>query len=202
MRYLLAFGSNLVGRAGSPARTISSALYTLQVYGCQIIAVSRLYRSRAVGAGRQPDYLNCVAVVDAPGHAPAALLALVHRLERGAGRHQVRRRGARPLDVDIISARGQVLGWPTRTGRRPRLVLPHPLSHLRAFVLDPVVDVAPDWRHEAIGIRFADLARRLRRRRGETVVVAPVGWEARLAVTGCDQRPDHSASAPSSLRNI
>jgi 2-amino-4-hydroxy-6-hydroxymethyldihydropteridine diphosphokinase len=108
------------------------------------------------------------------------MLRLANRIETEAGRHPMRRRGARPLDIDIVAAKGVRLGWPRRGGPRPLLVLPHPLAHTRTFVLRPAVDVAPDWHHAGLGLTFARLYLSLRRRRGALERIDGPDWAARV----------------------
>ena len=74
---------------------------------------SDFFRTKPVGGGRQPDYLNAVVLTQAK-LAPAALLRLIKGLERQAGRRPGRRLGPRPLDIDILDYGGRRLGWPGR----------------------------------------------------------------------------------------
>src|SRR5262249_8436131 len=78
-------------------------------------------------------------------------LRLVKGLERQAGRRLGQTWGPRPLDIDILDFGGRRLGWPPGRHRRGRLILPHPEAHRRAFVLVPVADIAPAWRHPVLG---------------------------------------------------
>jgi 2-amino-4-hydroxy-6-hydroxymethyldihydropteridine diphosphokinase len=84
--------------------------------------------------------------------APAALLRLVKRLEYKAGRRFARRWSPRPLDIDVLDYGGRQIGWPVRGRERGRLILPHPEMHQRAFVLVPLLEVAPHWRHPVLGV--------------------------------------------------
>jgi 2-amino-4-hydroxy-6-hydroxymethyldihydropteridine diphosphokinase len=99
----------------------------------------------------QPLYINAVAHlgVAAGGNEPdpADLLAWLQAIEARGGRVRAERNAARTLDLDIIAmgARGQ-----TRRDK-PDPVLPHPRAHLRAFVLMPLLDVAPEWVHPVSG---------------------------------------------------
>ncbi len=92
----------------------------------------------------QPRYVNGVLRA-ACTLAPESLLAALQDLERGAGRQRSVPDAARTLDLDIIDAGGLV-----RDGAG--LTLPHPRAHLRGFVLYPLRDVDPGWRHPASGI--------------------------------------------------
>jgi 2-amino-4-hydroxy-6-hydroxymethyldihydropteridine diphosphokinase len=97
--------------------------------------------------------------------APAWILRLLKRLERRAGRRLGRTWGPRPLDIDILDYGGRRLGWPCRK-RRGGLVIPHPEAHRRAFVLAPLAEIEPQWRHPVLGVTAR-------------VLLARLGWRAR-----------------------
>lgn len=176
---LIGLGANRPGAWGPPDKTLERALAELQAPGeggLRMRAVSNVYETAGVGPGRPGTYLNAVAAVE--GHCPpGALLTRLKRIERRAGRRPARRWGPRALDLDILDYRGLVRGW---TGghasghtARGRLVLPHPLLHTRPFVLAPLLDIAPRWRHPVLGrtarqlwhdVRFQRAGRILRRR--------------------------------------
>jgi 2-amino-4-hydroxy-6-hydroxymethyldihydropteridine diphosphokinase len=157
-RVLLGLGANISGTWGQPPQTLARALAELARLGSEPLVRSRLMRSRPVGGGRQPDFLNAVVMIEAR-LPPAALLRRLKQLERAAGRRPGRRWGPRPLDIDILDYAGRRLGWPG--GQGSRLTLPHPQMHRRAFVLAPLTDVAPHWRHPVLGATAQALLRRL-----------------------------------------
>jgi 2-amino-4-hydroxy-6-hydroxymethyldihydropteridine diphosphokinase len=80
------------------------------------------------------------------------MLRLLKRIERRAGRRLGRRWGPRPLDIDILDYRGTRIGWPPRRREPGRLILPHPEMHRRVFVLVPLLEIAPHWRHPILGL--------------------------------------------------
>jgi 2-amino-4-hydroxy-6-hydroxymethyldihydropteridine diphosphokinase len=156
---LIALGSNLGSGAGDRAGTLRAALLSLNAGGVEVIRVSRFFRTPCFPAGAGPDYVNACAAVRAT-IAPAALLQRLHRIERNFGRERRQRWGSRSLDLDLLAAGDAVLpdevtqtGWRTlpqddRTrSAPPELILPHPRLQDRGFVLVPLCDVAPDWRH-------------------------------------------------------
>jgi len=157
---VLALGANTRGLWGEPRETLARTCGELGQAGLVITGASPVYSTAPVGPGRQPRYLNAVIVAEA-SLAPAALLRLLKRLERRAGRGPGRHWGPRPLDIDIIDDGGRVLGWPPARRRRGRLILPHPEMHTRAFVLVPLLDVLPFWRHPVFGVAGKALLRRL-----------------------------------------
>ncbi|HEX5957322.1 MAG TPA: 2-amino-4-hydroxy-6-hydroxymethyldihydropteridine diphosphokinase [Hyphomicrobiaceae bacterium] len=159
---LLALGGNVAGRWGSPRASLERALSELRRAGITIICNSHFYKTAPVGSGRQPSYLNAV-VVARGSIGPGRLLRLLKRLEQRAGRHSTPPLQPRPLDLDILDFGGRRLHWPGAPGRRQRgrLILPHPLLHTRAFVLVPLLEVAPGWSHPVLGQRAKALLARL-----------------------------------------
>jgi 2-amino-4-hydroxy-6-hydroxymethyldihydropteridine diphosphokinase len=132
--------------------------------GVRVVAISPFYETAAIGRARQPPYVNAVALIDTD-LPPDALIRLLKRIERNAGRRGGRPWGPRTLDIDIVDYKGIVRHWRgreadfARAGARP-LVLPHPLAHQRPFVLKPLSDIAPDWRHPVLGQSAGALLRR------------------------------------------
>lgn len=100
-----------------------------------VLAVSPLYETAPVGGVDQPDYLNCIALLATS--EPELALRAAHAAEEARGRIRSVRWGPRTLDVDVLDVDGQV-------SVDPRLTLPHPRAHERAFVLQPWLDVDPD----------------------------------------------------------
>lgn len=168
-KIVVALGANSPGPWGTPRQTIAQALGKIADAGIDVVAVSPLYVTAAVGSARQQPYLNAVALL-ATSLPPAALLRALKQIERGAGRRAGRPWGPRTLDIDIIDYAGLVRHWRrggarfAKAGPRP-LVLPHPLAHTRPFVLKPLLDIAPDWRHPALRRSGAELWRQASRGR-------------------------------------
>ncbi|MDJ0512100.1 MAG: 2-amino-4-hydroxy-6-hydroxymethyldihydropteridine diphosphokinase [Methyloceanibacter sp.] len=148
---LVGLGANFPGPWGDPATTIGRALANLNQDGVALVAVSDLYETAAVGRAGQPNYVNAVARIDT-AMPPESLLRRLKQIERAAGRRGGSPWGPRSLDIDILDFRGRVQNWRGRVprfapaGRRP-LVLPHPWIEKRPFVLRPLLDIDPDWRH-------------------------------------------------------
>jgi 2-amino-4-hydroxy-6-hydroxymethyldihydropteridine diphosphokinase len=135
---LIALGSNLSSPAGSPAETVAAALAALKANGVTPVKVSHLYESTAWPDPNDPPYINAVAQVTTE-LSPAALLDRLHAMERAFGRVRSVRNAPRTLDLDILDYDGRIEGGPP--------VLPHPRIDSRAFVLVPLAEIAPDWRH-------------------------------------------------------
>jgi 2-amino-4-hydroxy-6-hydroxymethyldihydropteridine diphosphokinase len=142
---LIGLGGNLESpRFGPPRRTLSAALERLGASGIPVVARSRFYTSAPVPVSDQPWYVNAVARVETD-LGPDALLAALLALEAEFGRVRAGANAARVLDLDLL-AYGTLV---TPADAHP--ALPHPRMAGRAFVLLPLAEIAPDWRHPATG---------------------------------------------------
>lgn len=147
---LIGLGANLPHAGRPPRETLAAALDRLAVLGAPAIAISRWYRTRPVPASDQPDFVNGVAAVRTRLD-PHDLLAVLHGVEAAFGRRRGIRFAARSLDLDLLAVGDRVIDRPGG------LQLPHPRLHERAFVLIPLVEVAPEWRHPLLGRTARDL---------------------------------------------
>jgi 2-amino-4-hydroxy-6-hydroxymethyldihydropteridine diphosphokinase len=141
---LIAFGSNLTGPWETPHKTVVRAANDLETAGIHIIKMSTLIETAPYGNPNQPSFLNAVAVVETH-KSPDALMRCLHMIERRAGRKRGRRWGPRTLDLDLLDYNGLIRRTPS-LDIKP-LVLPHPGILLRSFVLKPLAEIAPRWRH-------------------------------------------------------
>lgn len=135
---LIGLGSNVNGPWGSPRETMLQALRELDGNGTALVAASRLVETAPFGKLNQPSFVNAVARI-ATAMPPETLMHHLHDIERRAGRRRRLRWGPRTLDLDLLDYHGLV--------RRGRLLLPHPGIAERDFVLTPLMEVAPTWRH-------------------------------------------------------
>jgi 2-amino-4-hydroxy-6-hydroxymethyldihydropteridine diphosphokinase len=151
---LIGLGGNMDDPHGLPPRqTLSAALVALATEGAAVLARSGWYRSEPVPRSDQPWFVNAVAELDTALDA-SALLTLMQAVETRFGRRRGARNAARTLDLDLLDYHGQIL-------RTPRLTLPHPRLHERRFVLLPLSELAPHWRHPVLGLRAEELLARL-----------------------------------------
>lgn len=170
---LLALGGNAASDAGPPDATIRAAIEGLDAGGLSVARVSGLYDTPCFPVGAGPDFVNAAVAVRTT-MAPRQVLETLHDIEARFGRIRVRRWGVRTLDLDLIAMGDTVLpdaetqaAWrglpPDEQARRApdRLILPHPRLQDRAFVLVPLADVAPDWRHPALGLTVREMLARL-----------------------------------------
>ncbi len=148
---LIGLGANLPSpRFGPPKATLEAALAELENRGVRVAARSRWYSSAAVPASDQPRYINGVAAVETE-LPPDELLGLLHAIEEGFGRRRSEPNAAREIDLDLLAYNDLI-----RAELPP--ILPHPRLAERAFVLYPICDIDPEWRHPATGRSAAELA--------------------------------------------
>lgn len=150
MRSFIALGANL-GDAAATVRAAADAVAAIP--GVSVVACASLYRTAPVGLANQPDFINSVMSVDSELDAPA-LLAALFAIEQAFGRQRSIVNGPRTLDLDLL------LHGDT-TCNTPDLTLPHPRMHERAFVLAPLLEIAPDIVIPGLGLGqkfFAQIA--------------------------------------------
>jgi len=166
---LVALGSNVTSSVGLPARTLRRAIDELEREGVKIRAVSRFFATPCFPAGAGPDYVNAALSAET-ALSPAEFLALLHQVEASFGRERIERWGQRTLDLDLI-AYGDMIAPDLETFqtwyalpadlqkmRAPEdLILPHPRLQDRGFVLVPLHDVAPNWRHPVLDRTVAQM---------------------------------------------
>ncbi len=156
---MVALGANLKGEWPSLEALLEAALEGFAESGLIIVRRSSWWRSAAWPDPSGPEYRNGVALVETRLDALETLGAL-RAIEGRFGRERGEANAPRTLDLDLIDHAGQVLAG-------PELILPHPRAAERKFVMGPLAEIAPDWRHPVIGITAAELA-----------AEAPVGRDA------------------------
>lgn len=146
----MALGGNLAGDFASCEALLEAALARFPQAGLPVLARSGWWRSAAWPDPAGPEYRNGVAIVEAKA-GPQAVLEALFAIETSFGRQRTLRNAARTLDLDLIAYGRQVIA-------APGLVLPHPRAHERRFVMGPLAEIAPGWRHPVLGSTAAELA--------------------------------------------
>ena len=166
----IAFGANLPLDGQAPEATVRAAMQVLAEIGMQPLAVSRIFATPCFPAGAGPDYVNGVLSLQADGRGAAEVLEALHLVEARFGRARTQRWAGRTLDLDLLAMGDLILPDATEQARwrhlppdqqaklaPDRLILPHPRLQDRAFVLVPLCDLAPGWRHPALGQTAAEM---------------------------------------------
>jgi 2-amino-4-hydroxy-6-hydroxymethyldihydropteridine diphosphokinase len=144
-RVYLSLGSNL----GDRAANIQRALAEIGETGTKVVRVSPFYRTEPVDYRPQPWFVNCVAEVHTE-LPPLRLLSALQKIERRLGRRRLLLKGPRPIDLDILFYDNAVI-------RSAALTIPHERLAERRFVLVPLCDLAPDFRHPATRRTVAEM---------------------------------------------
>lgn len=139
----IALGANLGFAGRAPVDNIHAAIARLSERGVRAVKVSGFYANPAWPKGSGPDFVNAVAIVETT-QTPEQLLQTLLVVEREFGRTRMKANEPRTLDLDILDYEGLIRD-------APGLRLPHPRLHERAFVLVPLQEVAPAWRHPVSG---------------------------------------------------
>lgn len=167
---LLALGANMpTGNSNSPATNISRAFeYLHELFGVET-GKSRLFRTPCFPPGAGPDYINAAVAFETDQPA-GEILRELHALEARFERQRNVRWGMRTMDIDLIALGDQIHpdleGFNTWRALSPalqskavpdQLILPHPRLQDRAFVLVPLAEAAPNWRHPVLGQTITEL---------------------------------------------
>jgi len=147
----LGVGSNL----GERLKNCLDAIDLLNRNSIFIKKKSSFYETRPWGVINQPNFINLVVEADTQ-LSPLNLLGLIKKIEKVVGRKETYRWGPRVIDLDILLFDDIIF-------EDERLKIPHPLMHLREFVLRPLCEIAPDVRHPIFNMRICELLRRIER---------------------------------------
>lgn len=147
---IVALGSNLPGGYPDVPALLRAALEAFPAHGLTVVARSGWWRSAAWPDPAMPAYTNGVVIVET-ALSVRETLAQLHEIEATFGRVRGQANAARTLDLDLI-AHGRVV-----TGQGP-IQVPHPRAHERRFVMGPLSQIAPAWRHPVMRRTASDLA--------------------------------------------
>jgi 2-amino-4-hydroxy-6-hydroxymethyldihydropteridine diphosphokinase len=143
-----------------------------RIPGMRLARLSRWFETAPVPPSGQPPYVNAVAALRVDSSAIVEPTSLLHRLmqiEAACGRQRSTPNAARTLDLDIIGIGDLVRATPDP-------IVPHPRAHLRAFVLAPLADVAPEWVHPVLGRTAASLLAALPEQQIRVLETTPRGY--------------------------
>ncbi len=159
---VIALGANLSLRGCGPKVTLEQSIIAMSEAGLMIRSTSRFFATPCFPAGAGPDYVNAAVLIETD-LTPQAVLDQLHRIEHDFERAREQRWGMRTLDLDLVCWNDLVLPddaeyqrWLTLPPEEQvisapeQLILPHPRLQDRAFVLVPMADIAPDWRHPVL----------------------------------------------------
>ena len=147
----IALGANMPFEGLQGPELLAAAITALGEASLAPRAVSSVWQTEAWPHGSgQPDYFNAVVEIDAQGMTPEGVYAVLAQIERRFGRERREQWAPRTLDLDILSMDGFI-------GAFGGIKLPHQRMGERAFVLAPLAEIAPNWRHPVSGMTASAL---------------------------------------------
>ena len=163
MNVLVALGSNVSDDLSESLEVVERAIEILLVNSIKLSNKSQIYQTPAFPMGAGPDFINCVLAAETD-LSPEELLSELHEIEASLGRVRHKRWAQRVIDIDLLSYENLVkpnedvvnslieMALTEQMERTPEhMILPHPRIQDRGFVLVPMADVVPDWRHPVLG---------------------------------------------------
>ena len=148
---IVALGGNLPGEFGSPRNLLEAALSRFAQAGLPVVSRSSWWKSAAWPDPTGNEYRNAVVLVETQ-QTPEETIRTLFSIEDAFGRHRSRKNAPRTLDLDLIA-------YGRRQLQTPDLILPHPRAAERLFVMGPLAELVPAWRHPVSGLTALELAR-------------------------------------------
>ncbi len=147
MKAVLSLGSNL----GNRIDNIFLAIKLLNNANIKILKLSKFYETQPWGFNSQNWFINAACLVQTSLH-PFDLLFTLQKIEKKLGRKQKTSTtySSRTIDLDIIFYENLIIN-------SPDLTIPHPRLHLRNFVLYPLNDIVPNWKHPVLNLTVSQL---------------------------------------------
>jgi len=161
-RVYIGIGSNL-GKREENCRKAIDAVSEIQC--ARLLSKSSLYETEPLGVKDQPWFINCVVSIDT-SLTPEELLKELHKIEKKMGRTSDRKWMPRIIDLDILFFNDQFVD-------SSQLVIPHPEAHRRRFVLQPLLEIAPDFVHPVLKKKCSVLLKALGQ--GQRCIKVPRG---------------------------
>ena len=172
-KILIAIGSNLSNDLQESYNLVSDAIKTFNSETIKDIKISKFYETPAFPPGSGPNFINCV-ISGNTSLLPNELLNQLHLIEEDFGRTRIKRWGQRTLDIDLIDFDNIIfpnntyvnewLNMPLDMQKvkiPEQLILPHPRIQDRPFVLIPLIDVAPHWKHPLLNETSQEMLNKL-----------------------------------------
>jgi 2-amino-4-hydroxy-6-hydroxymethyldihydropteridine diphosphokinase len=157
-RAVIALGSSLPFDALSGSDLLFAALDRLERLGLPALVCSAPRETEAWPDPKDPPFTNAVAVLNAARRSAQDVLRVLLQVETEFGRTRGLRNAPRTLDLDLLDFNGALID-------EPELILPHPRLADRLFVIEPLAEIWPDWRHPVSGLDASGLLARLKDRR-------------------------------------
>ena len=149
----LSIGSNLNSKFGDRFENIRRSLKLLENKKLKILKVSKFYETPSYPNKKLPKFINIAVKIDFLG-SPIELLKLMNLVEKKMDRVVTLNNEPRTLDIDIIDFKSTIINTKS-------LTLPHPRTHERNFVLMPLYEICPDWKHPVNNLKIDVLIKNL-----------------------------------------
>jgi 2-amino-4-hydroxy-6-hydroxymethyldihydropteridine diphosphokinase len=137
------------GNEGDRAAQLATARENIALAAGVLLRSSSIYETAPWGKSGQPDFFNQALELETPLEAPALMKVLLE-IEEKMGRRRLEKYGSRIIDIDILFFNDAII-------QEPGLIIPHPEIPNRRFVLAPMNEIAPSWRHPVLGRSVREL---------------------------------------------